>query len=158
MIVEGFPNNPQLSTISSGRDIKTVPNSVFLLSDDETTKLRDEIKVLVERVLAANIKKLSFMKSVIPVHIPHRFQKEMAEKSIIVPMPLQLKDEKKYDDVVHILSFYEDAVDEIYTKAGIVNPPENIRPAEPRSTLAGSASAPDQPGAHVSRQDADDHE
>lgn len=106
----------------------------------------------------ANIKELSFMKSVIPPHIPHRFQKGMAQKSIIVPLPLQLKDEKKYDDVVDILSFYEDSIEEIYTKAWIiVNPPANARLPKPEGSLGGSASAPDQPGAHVNRQDADDH-
>lgn len=158
LIVERIPIDPQLSTVSPRRDIKTISNTVFLLSDDETRKLREDFKVLVGRVLVANIKSLSFMKSVIPLHIPHRFQKEMAQKSIIVPLPLQLKDEKKYDDVVDILSFYEDSTEEIYTKAGIiVNPPNNVRPAEPRGSLAGSASAPDQPGAHVNRRDADDH-
>ena len=65
---------------------------------------------------------------------------------------------KKYDDVVDILSFYEDSLEEIYTKAGIiVNPPANARPSEAEGSLGGSASAPDQPGAHINRQDADDH-
>lgn len=158
LIVERIPINPQLSTVSPRRDIKTVPNAVFLLSDVETTKLREDFKVLVGRVIIANIKELSFLKSVIPPHIPHRFQKEMAQESIIVPLPLQLKDEKKYDDVVDILSFYEDTIEEIYTKAGIIdNPPVNARPPEPEGSLGGSASAPDQPGAHINRQDADDH-
>ena len=82
LIVERIPINPQLSTVFPRRDIKTVPNAVFLLSDVETTKLREDFKVLVGRVIIANIKELSFLKSVIPPHIPHRFQKEMAQESL----------------------------------------------------------------------------
>ena len=42
----------------------------------------------------------------------------MAQKSTIVSLPIQLKDEKKYDDVVDILCFYENTLEEIYSKAG----------------------------------------
>lgn len=69
-------------------------------------------------VLVANISALSFLKAAIPQHIPHRFSKEMAQKSTIVSLPIQLKDEKKYDDVVDILCFYENTLEEIYSKAG----------------------------------------
>ena len=60
LIVERNPIDPQLSTVSPRRDIKTVPNAVFLLSDIETAKPRKDFKVLVGRVIMANIKDLSF--------------------------------------------------------------------------------------------------
>ena len=117
LIVDRVPSEG-LSQVSPHRSIQTLPNCHFLLSDTETQKLREDFKVLVGRVLVANIPALSFLKAAIPQHIPHRFSKEMAQKSTIVGLPIQLKDEKKYDDVVDILCFYENTLEEIYSKAG----------------------------------------
>ena len=52
----------------------------FRLSDEEGIKLTEDFKVLVGRVLVAGIQSLSFLKSVIPEHIPHKYQEEMSEK------------------------------------------------------------------------------
>ena len=40
-----------LSTTSPRKDIRTLPNSAFLLNNDEECKLREDFKVLVGRVL-----------------------------------------------------------------------------------------------------------
>lgn len=84
LIVERVPCQ-NLSTTAPQRDIRTLSNSVFLLSNAESIKLKKHFKVLVGRILVANIPDLSFMKSIIPQHIPHKYQKEMALKSTIVP-------------------------------------------------------------------------
>lgn len=139
------------------RNIQTLPNCHFLLNDAETDKLREDFKVLVGRVLVAHIPSLSFLKAVIPQHIAHRYTNEMAKKSAIVSLPTQLKDEKKYDDVVDILCFYENTLEEIYSKAGVINVPRNTAQAMPNGSLEGMQSAPDQPGAHITRHDDDDH-
>lgn len=73
----------------------------------------------------------------------------MAQKSTIISLTMQLKDEKKYDDVVDVLCFYENTLEEIYIKAGIINVPANAVQAMP--------SAPDQPGAHTNINDAEDN-
>ncbi|CAB4003354.1 Hypothetical predicted protein [Paramuricea clavata] len=109
-IVERVPCQ-NLSPNAPRRDIIKLPHSVFLLSDEEEIKLREDFKVLVGRVLVAGIQSLSFFKSVITEHIPHKYQKEMSEKSIIVPLPMQLKDEKKYSDIVDILDYYENELE-----------------------------------------------
>ena len=59
----------------------------------------------------------------IPEHILHKYQKEMWEKPIIVPLPMQLKDEKKYSDVVDILDYYENKLEDIYTKVKVIEKP-----------------------------------
>ncbi len=122
LIVERVPSQ-NLSATSPRRDIRTLPNSVFLLSADEEIKLREDFKVLIGRVPLSSIPCLSFLKSVIPDHISHMYQKEMSEKSIVVPLPMQFKDEKKYSDVVDILDYYETELENIYTKAGVIQKP-----------------------------------
>ena len=49
----------------------------------------------------------STSKVFVPQHISHKYQQEMAKKSTIIPLPMQMKDEKKYEDVVDILDSYE---------------------------------------------------
>jgi len=119
IIVERVPCEG-LSQNSPQKDIITLPNEDFLLNAEETQKLREDFKVLVGRVLVEFIPALAFLKSVIPTHIEHRFQKEMAQKSAIIPLPMQFKNEKKYDDVVDILCSYENTIEDIYVKAGTV--------------------------------------
>lgn len=156
LIVERVPC-VGLSNVSPQKDIKTLSNSEFLLNHDETGKLREDFKVLVGRQLVKYIPSLSFLKSVIPNHIEHTYQKEMSQKSTIVPLPMQLKDEKKYDDVVDILCEYENTVEEIYAKAGVIELPPDSRPAQPYGSLEGMHSDPDQPGGHINKGDDDDH-
>lgn len=70
---------------------------------------------------------------------------------------MQLKDEKCYDDVVDILCAYENTLEDIYIKAGVIQPPARVRPAERYQCHRGHHSAPDQPDAHTIRQDPNDH-
>ncbi len=156
LIVERVPSQ-NLSTTSPRRDIRTLPNSVFLLSADEEIKLREDFKVLIGRVLLSNIPCLSFLKSVIPDHISHVYQKEMSEKSIVVPLPMQFKDEKKYSDVVDILDYYETELENIYTKAGVIQKPVEDSTAKQPVSIEGCSSQPDQPGAHCNKVDENDH-
>ena len=102
LIVERVPCD-SLSKTAPQQGLLSLPNSTFLLSSVEAKKLREDFKVLVARVLVANIPHLSFLKSIIPQHIPHKYQQEMAVKSTIIPLPMQMKDEKKYEDFVDIL-------------------------------------------------------
>ena len=77
-----------------------------------------------------NIPQLSFLKSIVPQHISHKYQQEMAKKSTIIPLPMQMKDEKKYEDVVGILDSYEQELEDIYVRAGVVqvvNRPHQIK-------------------------------
>ena len=90
IIVERVPCEG-LSKTAPQRDIRTLPNSMFLLDNAETSKLRDDFKVLVGRILVERIPSLSFMKSIIPTHIESKYSKEMAQKSTITPLSMQVK-------------------------------------------------------------------
>lgn len=156
LIVERVPSQ-NLSTTSPRRNIRTLPNSVFLLSAEEEIKLREDFKVLIGRVLLSGVPCLSFLKSVIPDHISHMYQKEMSEKSIVVPLPMQFKDEKKYSEVVDILDYYETELENIYSKAGVIEKPVKDSIAKQPVSIEGRQSQPDQPGAHCNKADENDH-
>lgn len=155
LIVERVPCK-NLSTTSPRKDIRTLPNSAFFLSSDEECKLHEDFKVLVGRVLVSSIPSLAFLKSVIPEHIHHIYEEDMSKKSIIVPLPMQLKDERKYSDVVDILDYYEEELENVYIRAGLVEKPANVSTVQPIS-IEGQSSLPDQPGAHFTKVDENDH-
>lgn len=70
----------------------------------------------------------------------------MSSQSIVVPLPVLMKDEKKAD-LVDVLDQIEVCVCEIYAKAGLCAPAnEDHIPPGPPITVP---SRPDQPAAHV---------
>jgi hypothetical protein len=123
----------------------------------EAIKLREDFKVLVVRVLVTNIPQLSFLKSIIPEHIPHKYQQEMVKKSMIIPLPMQMKDEKKYEDVADILDSYEQELEDIYIRAGIIRKPKGPEQEQPVRITSGESATPDQEAAHFNKDDANDH-
>ena len=61
IIVERVPS-ANLSNVSPQIEIQSLQNNTFLLDDNEAKKLRDDMKVLVGRILIQKIKNLSFLK------------------------------------------------------------------------------------------------
>ena len=118
LIVERVPSE-NLSNVSPQLKISSLHNTAFLLDSNEANKLRDDIKVLVGRVLLQKIPHLSFFKHVIPNHIAHPYKTEMSKKSIIVPLPMMMKDEKKYEDVIDILDGYEQHLENIFEQMSL---------------------------------------
>lgn len=47
------------------------------------------------------------VKSILPIHIPHRYSKEIAKRSTIVSLPILDANEAKHEDCVRILRSYE---------------------------------------------------
>ncbi|CAB3993657.1 Hypothetical predicted protein [Paramuricea clavata] len=101
------------------------------------------------------------MKSITPTHIESKYPNEMVHKSTIIPLSslfMQFKEEKKYDDVVNILSTYENTLEDIYSKAKLIKIPKGTKPAAASNvSLSGVASHPDQPGAHAEKNYSEDH-
>ncbi len=147
---------PDNLSLTPKHDITRLNNSAFLLSADENKKLLEDYKVIVSRILVQYLPVFSIFSSIVPTHIEHAYKNEMSKKSLVVPLPILMKDEKNYSDVVDILASYEDAIEDIYTKAGLIcQKPDNGQAGNSEEIL--SRSRPDQPGAHVTQEDNSDH-
>ena len=75
----------------------------------------------------------------------------MSAKSVVIPFPVLMKDEKKYSEVVDVLDQLETWVYDIHNKAGLVSHSEvatnpSSPPMPPHSL---HSSKPDQPLSHV---------
>ena len=91
-----------------------------------------------------------FLSDLVLDHTPSLYEEEMSSRSLIIPFPVLMKDEKKkYADLVHVFDQLEVWLHELYAKAGLCNP-LGTSSAPPSQTIQGSVSArPGQPQAHV---------
>ena len=87
-----------------------------------------------------------FLKDVVLI-IHLEYYEEMNTKSVVVPLPVLLKDEKKYAEVVDVLDQLELWAREIYSKAGLCVPadPNHVPPGP----VVGRPARLDQPASHV---------
>ncbi|XP_061170356.1 uncharacterized protein LOC133179673 [Saccostrea echinata] len=99
----------------------------FFLSDTEVTVYKDSLKVLLGRVMAENIPAFEWFSKVIPGHIPHLYQEEMAKPSIIHPLPLSLNNECSYEGCLKILQEYTEWINKWYRKAGRASELEGLQ-------------------------------
>ena len=109
---------------------------------------RERYRIFLGRILCNSFEFFRFFNAVVPDHTPCRYQTEMASQSVVVPLPVLMKDEKKYADVVDVLDQLETWTHEIYSQAGIcdiANDEDHVPPDLP----VDSRSRPDQPSAHI---------
>jgi len=120
---------------------------LLTLSVQEIQCMRERYKIFLGRILCESFPAFNVLKDVLPAHTACRYSAEMRTQSVVVPLPVLMKDEKKYSDLVDVLDQLEAWVREIYAKAGLCNPAEedHIPPAPP--ILA--PSRPDQPSSHL---------
>lgn len=117
------------------------------LTDEEKQCTRERYKVLIGRILVEFLPAFDFLQDVAPDHTPCEYHEEMNTKSVVVPLPVLLKDEKKYAEVVDVLDQLELWAREIYSKAGLCVPtdPDHVPPGP----VVGPPARPDQPASHV---------
>ena len=75
------------------------------------------------------------------------FAVEMERMSDTLTMPIFMKDEKKYSDVVDVLDQLEKWTEDIFKAAGLCSP-ETVSCSEATSVVR-TTSRPDQPAAHI---------
>ena len=111
------------------------------LTDDELNVIRQHYMNLLAQVILEFLPAFSFLKDVIPI-VPSKYEKEMCQKSLVVPLPVLMKDEKKYADIVDVVDQLETWLHEAYScepADDTSNDPPTLRPT----------SKPDQPSSHV---------
>ena len=98
-------------------DASLVSVDSFIPSSVETKLYKHSLKILIGRVMVSLSDKFSWMKMVVPNHIPHDLSKVMSEKSTPYMMPIMLKNEACYADCISIMCSYSKQVIDWYTRA-----------------------------------------
>lgn len=119
---------------------------------------RQRYKIILARILWRLLPAFSFMENLIPdLHPPSCQAEKMNNKSIVVPFPVMMKDEKKYSELVDVLDQLETWVHDLYKKAGRCPKTKAVTVGANRP-LNSTSSKPDQPLSHVPPvQDQSDH-
>ncbi|XP_006814411.1 uncharacterized protein LOC102801398 [Saccoglossus kowalevskii] len=110
----------ELNNIAPQIDYLCTNHTTFLTNNTECHEMKMEYVVHIARVAVRILPCFQFLKDVIPQHLTGRFSKELAVKSKVVPLPVLVNcNEQDYNHVVRILDFYEETLNQIYTKAEI---------------------------------------
>ena len=98
---------PQLSELTPDK---------FVLQPAEREELQSAYAVIIGRILS-QLPAFKWMKKILPRHIDHPYSEQMAEKSKVFALPLQFKNESKYEDCVDILDEYYEQIKQLYLEA-----------------------------------------
>ena len=96
-------------------DLKELPITSFLRSQEERRQFRGALITLTSRILTKHVTYLGQMKDVVCKHIPHPYSKQMAKKSVIIGLPVQPFNRSKHSDIIQYLDYIGGLLAEIYT-------------------------------------------
>ena len=91
-------------------------NVLLNYNDWQKQKLMYAYSVLLGRIFC-KIRAFEHFKRTVPEHIPHEFMTKMSERSIVLPLPIQFKNESKHEDCLAIIDCYEDQLSKIHRGA-----------------------------------------
>jgi len=74
----------------------------------DTVMFRKDIKILVARLLIAELDHFKWMELVVPNHIQNSIANIIARPTASYYLPLLLKNETQYDDCIQIMDSYEE--------------------------------------------------
>ncbi|XP_060556001.1 uncharacterized protein LOC132716696 [Ruditapes philippinarum] len=97
-------------------DLQSLTPELFFPSEQDRESLRRSYCVMLARILMG-LPTYKWMRSVVPSHIYHPYQRQMSQRSEVFQLPIQMKNESKHEDCVDILDGYEDILTGIYNKA-----------------------------------------
>ncbi|XP_028417603.1 uncharacterized protein LOC114542053 [Dendronephthya gigantea] len=127
------------------------------LRDDDLAKQRQAYKMIAAKIMCENIPAFDFIKDLVnSTDQSSMHGDQMKAKSIVVPFPVLLKDEKKYGEIVDVLDQLETWVHKIFAKAGHIPDSDTYNDCsqshsedEQHLLLPATTSRPDQPLSHV---------
>lgn len=106
-------------------------------------------KIILGRILCDFLPEFKFLKDLVPDHTPCLYEDEMSSRSLVVPFPVMMKDEKKYSDLVDVLDKLEVWLHDLYAKAGLCSPLESSSTQSCQPIQEGVSARPGQPQSHV---------
>ena len=109
-------------------------------------EIQKRMRTLTARAITEFLPQLAVFKECSPLETYCQYGNEMKKKSHVVTLPVLMKDEKKYSDMVDVLDKLEEWTHDISTMAGQCQPLDN--PHVPDHPLQPPAR-PDQPGSHI---------
>ena len=84
-------------------DFGSLQPSDFLPTAQDIKAIQDNLAVLVSCILCQNMKHLSFILRVVPVHITHQYSEEIAKKSDVIVLDVLMKNEAINADMPEIM-------------------------------------------------------
>ena len=117
------------------------------INQTEFDAIRHRYRILVSNILFEHFPAFAMFRNYLPTSTSCEYPNEMASKSVVLTMPVVMKDEKKYSDCVDVLDQLEKWTQEIYTAAGLCS--QEPEPSEDTTPAIGTTSRPDQPASHV---------
>ena len=101
-VASDLPDNGPKKSLSDC-DMK----DLLKLTDEEQRCTRERYKIFLGRILCELFPAFQFLIGVVLERTPCRYQAEMSAQSVVVPLPVLMKDEKKYAEVVDVLDQLE---------------------------------------------------
>ena len=103
-----------LSRTGSVGSLRSMSSSLFLPSAEDIQCVKNNLVILVSRVLTQYIKELQPLSKVVPKHIMHEYSAEMSKKSEVVVLDVLMKNENCSSDMVDIMKTMQEYLGESY--------------------------------------------
>ena len=103
LVVRSRVLSPTSDAISSIGSFGSLRPSAFLPTIHDIRAIKDNLVVLVSRILCQNMSHLSFISKVVPAHITHQYSAEMPKKSDVIVLDVLMKNEAKNADMLDIM-------------------------------------------------------
>ena len=109
-ILAGKSRTPEKSLTRTGTvaSLKSLSSISFLPTREDVLIVKNNLVILVSRILTQYIQGLSCLAKAVPQHITHRYSKEMSSKSEVVVLDILMKNENYHSDMVEIMTTMQD--------------------------------------------------
>ena len=134
------------------RDLgKSDVRELVAVTDAELDAIRSRYRILLAKYLFEHFPEFRVLQHHIPSTTDCMYSEQTCLKSEVIPMPILMKDEKKYSECVDVLDQLETWTYDIYAAAGMcsVSSTPSNDPDVPSSPAVGHHSRPDQPASHI---------
>ena len=105
---------PELQHTRQLSKLSEIPNKLFLPQASDVQAVKDNLVILVSRILREYIPALGFLSGVVPKHILHKYSQKMSKKSEVVVLDILMKNETEHKDMLEIMKVMQGYLEEGY--------------------------------------------